>query len=133
MMTYSFKSTASWTLLVLILMQFMPLKRINPPTVSAIQAPDKVKMALKKGCYDCHSNETRWTTLAWIAPASWLASGIVTSGRTALNFSTWNNNKRAKIRKTLSEGSTHQQLYYFWRPEAQLTATETTTLRQWLK
>jgi hypothetical protein len=132
-MTFSLKSTTSWALLVLILMQFTPLKRINPPTVSVIQAPDNVKIALKKSCYDCHSNETRWPALAWIAPASWLASGIVTSGRNALNFSTWNNKKRAKIRKTLSEGSAHQQLYYLLRPERQLTATETGTILQWLK
>ncbi len=131
-MTFSFKSIASWTLLILMLIQFVPLKRINPPTVSVIQAPEIVKIALKRSCYDCHSNETRWTSIAWIAPISWLASDIVASGRNALNFSVWDNNKRAEIRKVISEGSAHQRLYYLWKPEAQLTTTETSTLLEWL-
>jgi hypothetical protein len=131
-MTFSCKSIASWTLLLLMLMQFIPLKRINPPAVSTIQAPEIVKKALKKSCYDCHSNETRWTSIAWIAPVSWLASSIVASGRSALNFSAWNNKKRSEIRKVISEGSVHQRLYYLWKPQAQLTTAETSTLLEWL-
>lgn len=114
------------------LMQFIPLNRINPPAVSDIQAPDLVKKGLRRSCYDCHSYETRWPAFAWIAPASWLVSGTVTSGRTALNFSAWNNQKRAKIRKVISERSVHQKLYYLWEPDAKLTVTETRTLLEWL-
>ncbi len=114
------------------LMQFIPLNRTNPPAVSDIQAPDLVKRELKRSCYDCHSYETRWPAFAWTAPASWLVSGTVSSGRTALNFSAWNNQKRAKIRKVISERSAHQKLYYLWKPDAQLTATETRALLEWL-
>jgi hypothetical protein len=131
-MTFSFKSITSWALLLIILMQFIPLNRINPLAVSDIQAPDLVKKGLLRSCYDCHSNETRWPAFAWIAPASWLASRSVASGRAALNFSAWNNKKRSKIRKVISEKPAHQQLYYLWNPDAKLTIKETTATLEWL-
>jgi len=131
-MTFSFKPIASWSVVILILMQFVPLKRINPPVVSDIQLPGFIKSSLKKACYDCHSNETRWDTIAYIAPTSWLASTIVASGRRALNFSTWHNQKTTEIVKVAAEGSAHQPLYYLWKPEARLTTTERDTLLQWL-
>ncbi|MFZ4524658.1 MAG: heme-binding domain-containing protein [Chlorobium sp.] len=138
-MTFSFKSTASWSLVVLILMQFVPLKRINPPVVSEIQLPHVIKSSLKKACYDCHSNETRWDSFGYVAPASWLASTRVASGRTALNFSTGNSQKTAEktlptkeIMRVVTNGSAHQPLYYLWKPETHLTIKETEALLQWL-
>ncbi len=133
-MTFSFKSIASWSLVVLILMQFVPVKRINPPEVSVIQLPRLIKSSLKKACYDCHSNETRWDPIAYVAPASWLASTIVASGRNALNFSEGNlqDMTNNRIKKVISEGSAHQPLYSLWKPETHLTVKETETLLQWL-
>jgi hypothetical protein len=131
-MTFSFKSITSWTLFLIMLMQFIPLNRINPLAVSDIQAPNLVKRGLRRSCYDCHSNETRWPAFAWIAPTSWLASSSVTYGRAALNFSEWDNKKRSKIRKVISEKSAHQQLYYLWKPDAKLTLKETTATLEWL-
>jgi len=137
-MTFSIKSIASWSVIVLILIQFIPLNRINPPANPKIQLPDTIKSSLKKACYDCHSYETQWTQIAYVAPASWLACSIVSSGRTALNFSTLNKNQRGellltmKIRNVVKKGSAHQQLYYLLKPEAQLSTTETKSLLQWL-
>jgi len=137
-MTFSFKSIASWSLVVVILIQFVPLKRINPPVVSDIQLPGLIKSSLKKACYDCHSNESRWENIAYIAPASWLVSNTVASGRKSLNFSEWNiqdmaNNtkKTTEIQKVISERSAHQLLYYLWKPETCLTDKEKKALRQW--
>ena len=138
-MTFSFKSIVSWSIVLLILMQFVPLKRINPPVVSDIQLPCLIKSSMKKACYDCHSNETRWENIAYIAPASWLVSNTVASGRNALNFSEWNiqdmaNNRliTTKIQKVISERSAHQQLYYLWKPETHLTDRERKAILQWL-
>lgn len=131
-MTFLFKSIASWTLLLLILIQFIPLNRINLAPDSTFPAPDTIKNALKRSCYDCHSNETRWNGIAYIAPVSWWISGIVASGRTALNFSTSNDKNKAKIRKVLTEISVHYPLYYLWQPDAQLSLIETNLLMKWL-
>jgi hypothetical protein len=137
-MTFSTKSIASWSIIILILMQFIPLNRINPPARPKIQLPYTIKSSLQKACYDCHSYETQWTQITYIAPASWLACSIVSSGRTALNFSTLNNNETRtpsltkKIRNMVQKGSAHQQLYYLLKPEAQLSISETKSLLQWL-
>ncbi len=140
MMTVSFKSIASWSIVLLIVIQFVPLQRINPPADSGIKLPHSLKSFLKQACYDCHSYETRWTSIAYIAPVSWLTFSTVTSGRSALNFSTWNNTdnpeiklSRSKIMSVILEGTAHQRLYYFLKPGAQLTASQSRELLQWLK
>ena len=134
-MSLSLKSIGSWSILLLMLMQFIPLKRINPPAVSDIQTPTVIKSSLKKACYDCHSNETRWTGIAYIAPISWLLSSTVSSGRNVLNYSVWNkqsSTKKAQIRRVIAQGSMHQRLYYTWNPDMQLTDQETKKLLRWL-
>jgi hypothetical protein len=138
-MTLSLKSVGSWTVLLLILMQFIPLNRINPLTTSDIDAPDVIKKSLKKACYDCHSNETRWTALAFTAPISWMLSSTVSSGRNVMNFSSWNNKNKAQLnlRKTeishiITGGTVHQSLYYLWNPQAKLNDRETKIVLDWL-
>ena len=134
-MTLSLKSIGSWSVLSLLMMQFIPLKRINPPVVSDVQAPYSIKNSLKKACYDCHSNETGWTAIAYIAPISWLVSSTVSSGRNVVNFSTWNNEKRelkhTEIIRVIGEGPRHQRVYYICNPEKQLDRRETKILTEW--
>ena len=44
---------------------------------------------LRRACYDCHSNETRWPWYSRIAPVSWMVTKDVDGGRKVLNFSQW--------------------------------------------
>lgn len=139
-MTLSLKSVSSWAVLLLILMQFIPLNRINPRISSDIETPNIIKQSLKKACYDCHSNETRWPTFAYIAPISWLLSSKVSAGRNVLNFSRWNNennaqlhNQKTSISRIFAEGTLHQPLYYLWNRDAQLNERETKIVMDWLK
>jgi len=136
-MTYSSKTIASWSVIVLILVQFIPLNRINPPASSKIQLPNAITSLLKKACYDCHSYETRWTRIAYVAPASWFVSGFVSSGRSALNFSTVKSDEitpllSKKIQTIVKKGNAHQQLYHLLKPEAQLSTSDTELLLKWL-
>ena len=134
-MTLSLKSIGSWSVLSLMMMQFIPLNRINPPVVSDVQTPYAIKTSIKKACYDCHSNETRWTGIAYIAPISWLVSSTVSSGRNVVNFSIWNNEKRelkqADIIRVIAEGPLHQRFYYICNPEKQLDTRETKIITEW--
>jgi hypothetical protein len=118
----------------------VPLRRINPPVEAELQLPDSIRTALKKAYYDCHSNETRWFHIAYIAPMSWVISNTVASGRTALNFSTIGKADamataamKAKLRTVVLAGATHQPLYYRWQPEAKLSAGETAMVREWVE
>jgi len=67
----------------------------NPPVVPAmllqthVQVPADVDSILRRACYDCHSNETRWPLYARVAPVSWLVARDVTGARSDLNFSEW--------------------------------------------
>ena len=71
--------------------QLVPVKGIgvNPPERFKIDAPPEVEAVMRRACFDCHSNETRWPLYSRIAPGSWLMARDVTKGRQHLNFSKW--------------------------------------------
>ena len=71
--------------------QFVPVKEIgnNPPHRFNLDAPPEVDAVLRRACYDCHSNETRWPIYSRIAPGSWLMARDIHNGRNHLNFSEW--------------------------------------------
>lgn len=80
---------------VLLGMQLYRPPRTNPPSDPAdsfdavVSPPAEVAAAIRRGCAECHSNQTSWPWYTHIAPASWLASLDVTEGRTRLNLSEW--------------------------------------------
>jgi len=51
--------------------------------------PDGVMSTLRRACFDCHSNETRWPWYSRLPIASWLIERDVKTGRGQLNFSRW--------------------------------------------
>jgi hypothetical protein len=58
---------------ILIAIQFVPIGAVgNPPVTRDVPAAPQVKAILRRACYDCHSNETRWPWYSCIAPVSWL-------------------------------------------------------------
>ncbi|MEI6847768.1 MAG: heme-binding domain-containing protein [Chlorobiaceae bacterium] len=138
-MNQSLRSIASWITLLLMVIQFIPLQRINPPANPTMLAPEYVKKSLKKACYDCHSYETRWPRIAYIAPLSWIVYSSVISGRNVLNFSTWNKKNHAEtirqaeqIRRVLSKNTNHQRIYYTLQPKMQLTQQEKSAILNWM-
>jgi hypothetical protein len=80
---------AGWIVIVLILCQFIPLDRTNPPSANPAGIPSDVRAVLKAHCYRCHSNETKWPPSAYIAPLSWIVVREVHEARNALNFSNY--------------------------------------------
>jgi hypothetical protein len=54
-----------------------------------ILAPAPVMSTLRRACFDCHSNETRWPWYSTLPIASWLVEGDVKEGRGQINFSRW--------------------------------------------
>lgn len=136
-MTTPFRTLASWTLLALLLMQFVPLQRINPTTVAAVAMPEPVEQSVRQACYDCHSYETRWPRAAYVAPASWLISATVSSGRHALNFSEAASGVTPeagrKAAAILRNQSSHQPLYSFGNPEAKLSREASEEAARWFE
>lgn len=69
--------------------------RTNPAVVSsrtletAAMVPANTAALLKRSCYDCHSNETRWPWYSAVVPMAWAVASHVTEGRAHMNFSEW--------------------------------------------
>lgn len=129
-------------LVAFIAMQLIPVEKTNPAVGGDIVAPDEVKDILRRACYDCHSNETRWPWYTYVAPVSWLASKDVIEGRGSLNFSEWEDNHadedpgeafRDYYWESIENGSMPLWFYIPLHPEAKLTEQDLAILKKWAK
>jgi len=125
-------------ILTLALIQFAPVERTNPPVGKEIIVPENVKVILRKACYDCHSNLTKWPWYSSIAPVSWLLISDVKEGREELNFTTWDRypskkqtTNRKKVWEEVNDGEMPLLPYRLLHPEARLSAVEKEQLRSW--
>lgn len=126
------------TLLALVLAQLIPVERTNPPVEEEVPASEEVRAVLRRSCYDCHSNESRWPWYAHVAPISWLVVHDVNEAREHMNFSTWNAYDAKKRRKKLEEvweeveeGEMPLWVYLPLHPEARLSDEDESLLRAW--
>ena len=53
------------------------------------QLPAQVMSTVRRACFDCHSNDTRWPWYSALPVASWLIDRDVMAGRGQVNFSLW--------------------------------------------
>ena len=123
---------------VLILIQFIPVDRQNPPVALDIPALPEAKAVLKASCYDCHSHETVWPWYSYVAPVSWLVARDVHKGREELNFSTWNQySAKERLKKLhesweeVEEGEMPLWFYTAVHRGANLSPEDRATLRTW--
>jgi len=129
-----------WSIATLILLQFIKIDVPPPPKATPqdeIKAPKEVMSILKKSCYDCHSNETKWPWYSNIAPISWQVKSNVKNGRNWLNFSIWNKYSQEKKQK-LYRGMVNALKikmppaeYLLIHKEARLTPKERRVLQDW--
>jgi hypothetical protein len=77
------------TLVALVIVQFPKVERTNPPATGEVSVPPAIEARLRRSCYDCHSNETRWPWYSRVAPVSWLIVHDVMLARKEINFSEW--------------------------------------------
>jgi len=136
------KKTLLATFLSLVAIQFIPLEKTNPKVddSKALHCDEKVMVILKKSCYDCHSNETKWSTYSEIAPLSFGVVSHVNDGRKALNFSEYKvieiERKKARLKRaivTLNNGMMPLPSYTMFHEEAVLTKEERAILVKWFE
>jgi len=123
---------------VFVAIQLVPVHRDNPPVASDLDAPADVKSILRRACYDCHSNETRWPWYAYVAPVSWLVAHDVEEGRRELNFSIWGSYPEKKrishagnAVEEIEEGHMPLPKYLITHRDARVTPEELEKLRAW--
>ncbi|MBV8357519.1 MAG: heme-binding domain-containing protein, partial [Deltaproteobacteria bacterium] len=119
--------------------QLVPARRTNPPSHGALSAPPEVAVALKRACYDCHSNETHWPWYSGIAPFSWFIIHHVTLGRKEVNFSEWGSyypatqhRKLEWIGRALHEEKMPPWSYRLMHPGARLSKADRVVLEYWI-
>lgn len=123
---------------LIIVIQFIPVNRTNPPVSATLDAPTEVISVFKKSCYDCHSNETKWPWYSYIAPVSWIVSGDVEEARSHLNFSKWGNLSRkdiVKMKEEIWEEIEKENMplwkYTILHPEANLSQKDKSLIKDW--
>ncbi len=122
-----------------LLAQFRPVQRTNPPAKGDVSAPPGIEATLRRACYDCHSNETRWPWYSRVAPISWLAAHDVELGRKEMNFSEWGAyypaTRKRKLQWTdraLRQGTMPPWSYRIVHPDARLTEKDRAALERWI-
>ena len=105
---------------------------------SHAQMSSDVAAILKRGCGDCHSNETTWPWYSEVAPVSWFVIDHVNHGRRHLNFSDWTRYDRQEaddllgdIAKTVRAEVMPLASYTLLHPEARLTQAERNAIIDW--
>jgi hypothetical protein len=120
--------------------QLIPVARTNPPSQGDLIAPAPVVATLRRACFDCHSNATRWPWYSGVAPLSWMIVRHVTEGRRQLNFSAWSgyypNTRRRKLQwigRALRDDKMPPWSYALTHPDARLTDGDRAALEQWIE
>lgn len=117
-----------------------PAPRADSVGASALPAPPKVAALLRRACYDCHSNETRWPWYSRIAPLSWRIARDVERGRQELNFSAWGDyyaaTRRRKLKwigRAVENGTMPPFLYCVTHSGARLTREQRAAIVEWVE
>ena len=112
----------------------------NPPIGQEVPATAEVRTILETSCYDCHSNETVWPWYSHVIPAKWFVRGHVSEGRSAVNFSTWEQNSPERAARKLEEvvemvedGAMPLPSYSRMHPEAVLSPEEAAKIIEWAR
>ncbi len=127
-------------LVVALSIQLIPVNRSNPPVRSEVIASDTIKALLRRACYDCHSNETKWPWYSRVAPVSWLVAHDVEEGRENVNFTDWptfdldaQEHAFDEMWEQISERKMPLKSYLLLHPEARLTDAEREALLRWIR
>lgn len=131
---------AAATVIAAVAIQFIPVKRTNPPEQFEVEAPRQVKAILERACYDCHSNRTRWPWYSRVAPVSWLVARDVHRGRREVNFSDWptfdfeaQDHMMSGIAKQVDRGNMPLPMYVLMHPDARISLEDRRMLLQWAR
>ncbi|CAA7390158.1 heme-binding domain-containing protein [Chryseobacterium fistulae] len=129
-----------------VIIQFVPIDRINRPVKKAVnfvdsqKSPEKIKSLIKAACYDCHSDETVYPKYAYIAPLSWSIKDHVNEGRERINFSIWGTYNKdlkesmlTKSIQTINNKSMPLPGYIVYHKDANLSDAERSLLTQYFE
>ena len=134
----------------LVIIAFIAIQFINRPdktvamelsqddVTKKLSVPENVHGILKRACFDCHSNQTKWPWYSSVAPVSWLVADDVTKGRKKMNFSEWGKIPQSKqelrledIGEQVKSNEMPLPKYLIIHSEAKLTDGDIDILCKW--
>jgi Haem-binding domain len=141
------KTKILWSLVALLsLIQFIRPARNESDLLGenditrVYQLPPDVHLILKRACYDCHSDNTRYPWYSNIQPLGWWLQFHVEEGKDELNFSIFGRYQKEdhrvlieEIEEVTREGSMPLNSYKLMHPEADLTEAQIDRITQWAK
>jgi hypothetical protein len=131
-------------LVALVAVQFIrPAKNDAPVTgddfIARYQPPAEVETMLRVGCYDCHSNQTRYPWYAEVQPVAWWLSDHIADAKGELNFSEFGSYRiRRKFRKLeemitqVEKGEMPIASYRLMHADAEFTRAQKDAFLQWV-
>ena len=133
-------------LVAFILIQFFPIDKNNPaPTpqmdfLTIKNTPESTANLIRNGCYDCHSNETKYLWYSNVQPIAWLLQDHIEEGRKELNFSTFATyepkrqaHKLAEAIEQIEKGEMPLDSYIIAHSEAKFSEAQKQEVIQYLK
>lgn len=133
-------------LVAFILIQFFPIDKNNPaPTpqmdfLTIKNTPETTAKLIRNGCYDCHSNETKYLWYSNVQPIAWFLQDHIEEGRKELNFSTFATyepkrqaHKLAEAIEQIEKGEMPLDSYIIAHSEAKFSEAQKQEVIQYLK
>jgi cytochrome c551/c552 len=104
----------------------------NPPVVQEPDwdQPETRALAMKAGCFDCHSNETHWPWYTAVPGVNGQVVGHVMEGREEFNLSRMDRRQEEahEAAEAVQEGEMPPAYYTVLHPSARLSDAERATL-----
>lgn len=120
---------------------------VNPPVVpnlsmeATLQPPPGVSKMLRRACYDCHSNETKWPWYSRVPGLGNMLERDVRNARATFNFSEWAAGPYRKPRvgaamllgmcAAIREGQMPRKNYQLLHPDAKPSPAEVDEFCVW--
>ncbi len=111
------------------------------PAGRELRAPAPVEQIIRRACYDCHSDETRWPWYSNIPLLSSRLKSEVDEGRKRLNFSAWQDyasdpgtegHKLENIARLLKSGAMPPWYYLAMHPSARMSDADRAAIASWI-
>lgn len=133
-------------LAVLIIIQFFHpeknLSAVEQPNALAKRypVPASVDTIMKKACYDCHTNNSRYPWYFKVQPSAWFLANHISDGKRHLNFDefmTYTKEKQDHKLEDLIDMVEHDEMplssYKWMHADARLDEQQKSTIAAWAK
>jgi hypothetical protein len=146
------KRKKTWKIILIVIVVILVVGQFIQPTdnngvadgpkdiAHTVTVPPDVMQALKKSCYDCHSDHTTYPWYDRIFPVIWWIRNHINEGKREVDFTVFSTYPERKMNKKLEEigeqvekGEMPIGSYTFIHPDTKLTDAQKKAIIDWAK